>query len=58
MLVFISFYRVQLDILFVPPFFVKHVKENRDCILEIVSRYIICLKITKHNTHSVNKTGV
>ena len=32
-------------------------KEKQDCILEIVSRYIIHLKITKYN-NSVNKTGI
>ena len=31
--------------------------ENQDCIVEIVSRYIIHLKITKYN-NSVNKTGI
>ena len=40
-----------------PPFFVKHVKENQDCIVEIISRYIIHLKITKYN-NSANKTGI
>ena len=49
--------RVPLDILSFPPFFVKRAKENQDCILEIVSRYIIYLKITKYN-NSVNKTGI
>ena len=53
--------RVPLDILPVPFFFffffVKRAKENQDCILEIVSRYIIHLKITKYND-SVDKTGI
>ena len=33
--------RVPLDVLSVPPFFVKRAKEKQDCVLEIVSRYII-----------------
>ena len=37
--------------------FLWNVKENQYCILEIVSRYIIHLKITKYN-NSVNKTGI
>ena len=48
---------VLLDILTVPFFFVKRAKENQDCIVEIVSRYIIDLKITQCN-NSVNKTGI
>ena len=47
-------YRVPLIVLSVPPFFLKREKENQDCILEIVSRYIIHFKITKCN-NSVNK---
>ena len=49
--------RVPLDVLSVPAFFVKRAKEKQDCILEIVSRYIIHSKITKYN-NSVNKTGI
>ena len=49
--------RVLLDILPVPPFLAKRAKENQDCNLEIVSRYIIHLKITKYN-NSVNETGI
>ena len=41
----------------VPPFFVKRAKEKQDCILQIVSRYIIHLKIRKYN-NNVNKTGI
>ena len=41
----------------VPAFFVKRAKEKQDCILEIVSRYIIRLKITKYNNNA-NKTGI
>ena len=33
--------RVPLDILSCPPFFVKRAEEKQNCILEIVSRYII-----------------
>ena len=35
------------DIPLCPPISVKRAKENQDRILEIVSRYIIYLKITK-----------
>ena len=49
--------RIPLDILSDPPFFVKRAKENQDCILEIISRYIIRLEIIKYN-NSVNKTGI
>ena len=41
----------------VPAFLVKRAKEKQDCILEIVSRYIVRLKITKYN-NSVNQTGI
>ena len=40
---------------FNPTFFRE--KENQDCILEIVTTYIIHLKITKYY-NSVNKTGI
>ena len=49
--------RVPLDVLSCPPFLVKRAKEKQDYILEIVSRYIIHLKITKYN-NSVNKTAI
>ena len=49
--------RVPFDILSRSSFFVKRAKENQDYILEIVSRYIIHLKMTKYN-NSVNKTGI
>ena len=49
--------RVPLDILSFSPVFAKRAKEKQDCILEIVSRYIVHLKITKYN-NSVNKTGI
>ena len=49
--------RVALDILSVPPFFVERAKEKQDCILKIVSRYMIHLKIRKYN-NSMNKTGI
>ena len=39
-----------------PTFFIKRAKEKQHCNLEIVSRYIIHLKVTKY-TNSVNKTG-
>ena len=52
-LVFISA-SVPLDIVSVPDFLVK---EKQDCILEIVSRYMIHLKIRKYND-SGDKTGV
>ena len=55
-LVFISA-SVPLDIVSVPDFLVKTVKEKQDCILEIVSRYMIHLKIRKYND-SGDKTGV
>ena len=37
--------------------FVKCAKEKQDYIPEIVSRYMVHLKITKYN-NSVNKTGI
>ena len=49
--------RVPLDILSCSPFVVKRAKENQDCILEIVSRYITHLKITKYN-NSENKIDI
>ena len=49
--------RVPLDVLSVPAVFVKRAKENQHCIREIVSRYIIHIKITKYN-NSVNKTVI
>ena len=41
----------------VAAFFLKRATEKQDCILEIVSGYIIRLKITKYKD-SVNKTGI
>ena len=52
-----SFVESHLTFIHVHLFFVKRAKENQNCILEIVSRYIIHLKITKYN-NSVNKTGI
>ena len=49
--------RVPLDVLSVPPLFMKRAEEKQDFMLEIVSRYIIHLKITKCN-NSLNKTGI
>ena len=49
--------RVPLDILSCALLFVKCAKEKQACILEIVSKYIIHLKITKYN-NSMNKTGI
>ena len=49
--------RVPLDILSDPPFLVKRAKKSQDCILEVVPRYTIHLKITRYD-NSVNKTGI
>lgn len=55
-LVFISV-SVPFDIVSVAAFFVEPVKEKQGSILEIVSRYIVRLKVRKYN-NSGKKTGI
>lgn len=55
-LVFISV-SVPFDIVSVAAFFVESAKEKQDSILEIVSRYIVRLKVRKYN-NSGKKTGI